>query len=177
MLLTHARTPARTDAAGDLVPLRDQDRSRWDRSRIAEGVALLERTLPNGHVGRYLLQASIAAVHAEADTAEGTEWVQITMLYDLLDRVAPSPAVTLNRAVAVGMAYGATAAIPTVERLLAESPAQRQHRAHAVLAHLLEEAGDPDRATYHYREAARLTGSLPEQRYLNRQIARLGRRQ
>ncbi|MBQ1068102.1 RNA polymerase sigma factor, partial [Micromonospora sp. D75] len=106
MLLTHARSPARTDAAGDLVPLADQDRSRWRADLIDEGVALLGRALPHGPVGRYQLQAAIAAVHAEAPTFDRTDWLQISVLYDMLSRVAPSPFVTLNQAVAVAMAHG-----------------------------------------------------------------------
>lgn len=173
MLLTHARSDARADAAGDLIPLADQDRSRWDAGLIAEGVALLERTLPRGHVGRYQLQAAIAAVHAEAATWEQTDWRQIAGLYDLLERVAPSPSVTLGHAVAVGMVHGPQAAISRVRPLLDQPRMQRHHRVHAVLAHLLEESGDLDGAAEHYRTAARLTASLPEQRYLNGRLAAL----
>ncbi len=174
MLLTHARAAARTDAAGDLVPLDEQDRSRWDRAAIDEGVALLERTLSRGHVGRYQLQASIAAVHAEAESGEATDWLQISVLYGMLQRVAPSPAVELNRAVAVGMALGPGQGVAIVRRLLDEHPAMADHhRTHAVLAHLLEREGDLDAARHHYEQASRLTANLPEQRYLNRRLARL----
>ncbi|WP_205528493.1 RNA polymerase sigma factor [Desertimonas flava] len=174
MLLTHARAAARTDAAGDLVPLAEQDRFLWDRAAIDEGVALLERTLGGGHVGRYQLQASIAAVHADAASAEATDWLQISVLYGMLQRVAPSPAVELNRAVAVGMALGPDQGVAIVRRLLDEHPAMADHhRTHAVLAHLLEREGDLDAARHHYEQASRLTANLPEQRYLNRRLAQL----
>jgi RNA polymerase sigma factor (sigma-70 family) len=173
MLLTHARSPARVDAAGDLVPLAEQDRSQWRRDLIGEGIALLERTLPRGHVGRYQLQAAIAAVHAEAGTYQATDWLQISVLYDMLSRAAPAPAVTLNHAVAVAMAHGPAAGLAMLEALLADPAMRRHHRLHAVRAHLLELAGDIEGAAEHYRRAAQLTASLPEQRYLNRRLAQL----
>ena len=106
MLLTRAREAARTDAGGDLVPLAEQDRALWDSGLIAEGAEILERVLPRGPVGRFQLQAAIAAVHAEAAAWEDTDWPQIAVLYEMLDQVAPGPAVTLNRAVAVAMTDG-----------------------------------------------------------------------
>ncbi|MET7471938.1 DUF6596 domain-containing protein [Micromonospora sp. NPDC005222] len=175
MLLTHARSPARTDAAGDLVPLADQDRCRWRRDLIDEGVTLLGRALPHGPVGRYQLQAAIAAVHAEAPTFDDTDWLQISVLYDMLSRVAPSPFVTLNQAVAVAMAHGPAIGLALLGPLLADPAMRGHHRLHAVRAHLLELGGDPAAAAEHYRTAARLTGSLPEQRYLNRRLAHLRR--
>jgi RNA polymerase sigma factor (sigma-70 family) len=173
MLLTHARSPTRIDASGDLVPLAEQDRSRWRRDLIAEGVRLLEQTLPRGHVGRYQLQAAIAAVHAEAPTFEATDWMQISVLYDILSRVAPAPTVTLNQAVAVAMAHGPAVGLALLESLRADPAMQRHHRLHAVRAHLLELKGDRQAAAEHYRRAAQLTASLPEQRYLNRRLAQL----
>ncbi len=173
MLLTHARSPTRTDAAGDLVPLADQDRSRWRRDLIDEGVALLGRALPHGPVGRYQLQAAIAAVHAEAPAFPDTDWLQISVLYDMLSRVAPSPFVTLNQAVAVAMAHGPDVGLALLDPLLADPAMRRHHRLRAVRAHLLELDGDAQGAAEHYKLAARLTGSLPEQRYLNRRLARL----
>ena len=172
MLLTRAREAARTDGAGDLVPLAQQDRSRWDAESIAEGTAILERVLPRGPVGRFQLQAAIAAVHAEAPTWEATDWAQICTLYAMLERVAPGPAVTLNRAVAVGMAQGPERGLAIVEELLADPAMRRHHRTHAVRAHLLEMAGDRDEARRAYAHAARLTASLPEQRYLNARASR-----
>jgi RNA polymerase sigma factor (sigma-70 family) len=175
MLLTQARHATRADAVGDLVPLADQDRRRWDRDLVAEGVALLERVLPRGHVGRFQLQAAIAAVHAEAPTWADTDWPQISLLYAMLDRVAPSPVVTLNRAVAVGMAEGPDQGLALLEPLLDHPAMRRHHRTHAVRAHLLEMAGDQEAAARGYARAAQLTASLPEQRYLNARARRLER--
>ena len=172
MLLTQAREPARTDERGDLVPLADQDRTRWDRDLIAEGVAILERVLPRGHVGRFQLQAAIAAVHAEAPTWEDTDWPQISMLYQMLD-VAPSPAVTLNRAVAVAMALGPEHGLAIVHDLLEDPAMRRHHRTYAVRAHLPRWPATAA-ARGGLRRAAQLTASLPEQRYLNARVARLG---
>ncbi len=169
MLLTQARAAARTDG-GNLVPLAEQDRSRWDHERIAEGVRILERVLPRGHVGRFQLQAAVAAVHAEAGTWESTDWQQISLLYGMLARVAPSPVVTLNRAVAVGMALGPEDGLALIQPLLDDPAMRRHHRTHAVRAHLLEMAGDPAGAADSYRQAAQLTTSLPEQRYLNARL-------
>jgi RNA polymerase sigma factor (sigma-70 family) len=173
MLLTHARLPARADSAGDLVPLAEQDRSRWRRELIDEGVALLEATLPRGHVGRYQLQAAIAAIHAEASTYQATDWMQISVLYDLLGRVAPGPTVTLNHAVAVAMAHGPAVGLAMLDPLLTDPAMRRHHRLYAVRAHLLELNGDVEAAAEQYRRAARMTTSLPEQRYLNRRLGRL----
>lgn len=176
MLLTHARTPARTDGAGDLVPLRDQDRTRWDAAMTAEGLALLERTLPRGHVGRYQLEASIAAVHAQARRWDETDWHQIALLYAMLHDVAPSPAVTLNRAVAVAMSRTPQEGLDLLAPLLADPATRRLHRVHAVRAHLLEDVGDLPAAADAYREAARLTASRPEQRYLHSRAERVAAR-
>jgi RNA polymerase sigma factor (sigma-70 family) len=163
MLLTDARRAARSGPGG-LIPLAEQDRSRWDASAIAEGVALIEATLPVGPVGPYQLQAAIAAIHAEAPRAEDTDWPQIVALYDLLDRLAPNPMVTLNRAVAVGMVSGPEAGLAALEGLDERLPGH--HRLEAVRAHLLEQAGDHAAALAAYRNAARTTTSLPERRYL-----------
>lgn len=166
MLLTQARQSARTAEGGELVPLTDQDRGLWDAGLIAEGVALLEQTLPRGHVGRFHLQAAIAAVHAESPTSASTDWRQISVLYAMLTQVAPSPAVTLNRAVAVGMAQGPDAGL-TIVATLAVLPAMvRHHRFYAVRAHLLEMTGSAA-AAQDFARAAQLTASAPEQRYLN----------
>jgi predicted RNA polymerase sigma factor len=136
-------------------------------------VALLEDVLPRGHLGRFQLQAAIAAVHAEAPTWAATDWRQISLLYGMLERLAPSPAVTLNRAVAVGMALGPEQGLAVVEPLLADPAMDRHHRTHAVRAHLLEMAGDREAARAAYLRAARLTASIPEQRYLNARVSRL----
>ena len=168
MLLTHARATARTDDRGDLVPLGEQDRSRWDRDLVARGTTLIEQALAIGPAGPFALQAAIAAIHDEAATAEATDWLQITMLYRMLDRLAPSPTVTLNLAIAVGMAHGPTAGLHLLEPLLEQEGQQRNHRVHAARAHLLDLAGETQAARDEYRVAARLTASIPEQRYLNR---------
>ena len=174
MLLTQAREAARTSEQGDLIPLAEQDRSRWRAEPIAEGAAILEEVLPRGPVGRFQLQAAIAAVHAEAATYEDTDWAQIRVLYEMLDRVAPGPAVTLNRAVAVGMAADPQQGLEIVDGLLRAPRMARHHRTHAVRAHLLELAGDREAAADAYARAAGLTASLPEQRYLNARAARVG---
>ncbi len=173
MLLIDARRAARTDQHGDLVPLAEQDRGRWDRAAIAEGAELITRSLPAGPVGPYQLQAAIAAVHAEAARAEDTDWPQIDALYRLLEGLDPNPVVTLNRAVAHAMAHGPAAGLALLEPLEADDRLARNHRLPAVRAHLLELAGQPERARAGYRAAARLTTSLPEQRYLAARAARL----
>jgi predicted RNA polymerase sigma factor len=174
MLLTDARREARTDADGALVPLAEQDRARWDTRRIAEGRALLHRTLGTGDVGQYQLQAAIAALHDEAPDAERTDWPQILALYDVLARVAPGPMVTLSRAVAVAMVHGPTAGLALVGTLDADDRATWRHRLDAVRGHLLELHGDTDAAREAYARAARTTASLPEQRYLQLRAARVG---
>jgi predicted RNA polymerase sigma factor len=167
MLLTDARRAARTRPDGSLVPLAEQDRTRWDRSRIAEGIGLVEATLPVGPVGPYQLQAAIAAVHAEAATAAETDWEQIELLYRMLRELAPGPVVTLNHAVAVAELRGPAAGLDMLAPLLADPALRRQHRLHAVHAHLLERSGRLDEARLAYATAARLATSIPEQRYLN----------
>ena len=173
MLLTHARSPARTDPAGDLVPLAEQDRSRWRTDLIARGRRLLEPALGRGHVGRFQLEAAIAAVHADAPTYAETDWLQISVLYDLLSKLVPSQTVTLNHAVAVAMAHGAHTGLLMIDPLLTGPGGVQEHRVHAVRAHLLELAGETAAAVESYRQAARLTTSLPEQRYLLRRLAAL----
>jgi RNA polymerase sigma factor (sigma-70 family) len=165
MLLTDARRTARIGADGALVPLAEQDRTRWDRAAIAEGIALVEAVLPEGPVGPYQLQAAIAAVHAEASRAEDTDWAQIDALYQMLADLAPGPVVTLNHAVAVAMARGPEAGLRMLEPL--DGPLRGNHRLHAVRAHLLDLAGRHADARTEYAAAARLTTSIPEQRYLN----------
>ena len=174
MLLTDARRPARTGPDGGLVPLADQDRGRWNREAIREGVALVTEALPTGPVGPYQLQAAIAAVHDEAPSAAETDWAQIVGLYDLLERVGPNPMVTLNHAVAVAMTCGPQAGLDLLRGLESDGRMVGHHRVDAVRAHLLEMAGDVDAARASYRRAARRTTSLPEQRYLEARAARLG---
>jgi predicted RNA polymerase sigma factor len=171
MLLTDARRDARADAIGDLIALPDQDRSHWDRARIAEGLALLDRAMGSGKVGEYRLQAAIAALHDRAATAKDTDWPQIAALYGLLERVTGSPVVTLSRAVAVAQADGPEDGLALLDTV--EEPLRGFYRLDAVRAHLLEMAGDTEGAITHFRAAASRTTSLPEQRYLLRQAARL----
>jgi predicted RNA polymerase sigma factor len=173
MLLTDARRPARTRPDGALVPLAEQDRGRWDRALIEEGTALISDALTRSPLGPYQLQAAIAAVHAEAPDADATDWRQIVALYELLERFGPNPMVTLNRAVAVGMARGPQAGLELLATLEADERIATHHRLEAVRAHLLERAGDLDAARASYRAAARRTTSLPEQRYLEARAARL----
>jgi RNA polymerase sigma factor (sigma-70 family) len=173
MLLTEARRAARTDADGLLVPLAEQDRSRWDSRLIEEGVGLISRTLGRGPVGPYQLQAAIAAVHDEAATAADTDWPQILALYDVLQRVSPGPVVTLNRAVAVAMVHGPLAGLAELGTLDSDERLARGHRLDAVRAHLLEMSGDRDGAVAAYRRAAKRAASIPEQHYLALQAARL----
>ena len=172
MLLTDARRAARHGRDGSLVPLAEQDRGRWDRSQIREGVALIEHALPTGPVGPFQLQAAIAAVHAEAVRVEDTDWPQIVILYRMLDALAPGPVVTLNHAVAVAMVDGPVAGLTMLEPLRQDRQMQRHHRLHAVRGHLLELAGRGEEARDAYATAARLATSIPEQRYLNAKAAR-----
>ncbi|MFJ7211591.1 RNA polymerase sigma factor [Amycolatopsis sp. NPDC098790] len=172
MLLTEARRPARVSASGALVPLAAQDRSLWNGSFIAEGVALITGALVSAPIGPYQLQAAIAAVHAEASSAETTDWTQILTLYDLLRVVAPGPMVTLNRVVAFAQVHGAEAGLAELAR--ASDPALVGHyRVDVVRGHLLEEVGDFAGAREAYSAAARRTLSLPEQAYLQARAAKL----
>ncbi len=173
MLLTDARTPARTTADGQLVPLDEQDRTRWKRPLIDEGVALITHALATATVGPYQLQAAIAALHAEAPKPDATDWPQICALYAVLGRVAPNPMVTLNRAVALAMAHGPSVGLAMLDELRADDRVAAHHRLAAVRAHLREMAGDTDAARRDYQDAARRTRSLPEQRYLEQRAARL----
>jgi RNA polymerase sigma factor (sigma-70 family) len=173
MLLTEARRSARTEPDGSLVPLAEQDRSRWDVAMIAEGIELITRTLGSTLVGPYQLQAAIAAIHDEAPSADTTDWPQILALYDVLEQAAPGPIVTLNRAVAVAMVDGPRAGLAVLGTLEQDQRMAHNHRLHAVRAHLLELAGDADAARRSYRTAARMTASVPEQRYLALRAARL----
>jgi RNA polymerase sigma factor (sigma-70 family) len=173
MLLTDARRNARTTPDGSLVPLAQQDRSRWDRVRITEGLALVQESLSRGRVGPYQVQAAIAAVHSEADRMDATDWPQILALYDLLEQLAPNPMVTVNRAVAVAMVHGPTAGLDLLTTVESDSRMARHHRLLATRAHLCELAGDHAAASAGYRAAARLATSMPERRHLTACAARL----
>jgi predicted RNA polymerase sigma factor len=171
MLLTDARRPSRTGAGGELIPLAEQDRARWDRELIAEGTALITGALAGGVVGEYQVQAMIAAVHDEAASVGDTDWPQILTLYALLERMTGNPMVALNRAIAAAMVHGPAAGLRLLEPL--DEPLAGHYRLDAVRAHLHEMAGDTQAAMAHYRAAAARTTSIPEQQYLTTQAARL----
>jgi predicted RNA polymerase sigma factor len=173
MLLTEARRPARTSPGGELVPLAEQERSRWDQALIAEGVALVTGALAAGGkaVGPYQLQAAIAAVHDEAKDVDATDWPQILALYDLLDRVAPNPVSSLSRVVAVARVRGPAAGLDALAELESDRRLAGYHRLLATRAHLLGLAGQHGPAASAYREAARRATSVPERRYLSRMAA------
>jgi len=173
MLLTDARRAARSTADGWIVPLDEQRRELWNMDQIQEGVALLTQTLGRVPVGPYQMQAAIAAVHDEAPTAQDTDWPQILALYEVLERIAPSAVVTLNRAVAVAMVKGPLAGLALLGTLDADGRMAHNHRLEAVRAHLLERAGELVAARDSYRKAARMTASIPEQRYLAMKAAHL----
>jgi RNA polymerase sigma factor (sigma-70 family) len=171
MLLTDARRAARTDPHGELLPLDEQDRTRWDRQAIAEGTALVEEALSQGPAGAYQLQAAIAALHDEAARADDTDWPQILALYDVLVSRAPDPMAELGRAVAVAMVHGPQAGLAEVAKL--DDRLAGHHRLDAVRAHLLEKSGDAEGARAAYQLAAQRTQSAPETRYLQMRAARL----
>jgi RNA polymerase sigma factor (sigma-70 family) len=164
MLLNEARRPARTGPGGELVPLAEQYRSRWDRALIEEGVALVTAALPKGPVGEYQVQAAIAALHDEAESTDATDWPQILALYGLLERMTGNPMVTLNRAVAAAMVDGPGAGLALLEGL--DERLAGHHRLDAVHAHLLEMSGDGEAAIAHYQTAAARTTSIAERDYL-----------
>jgi predicted RNA polymerase sigma factor len=168
MLLHHARRASRTGPGGRLVPLAEQDRSRWDTGLIAEGVAILQTALARDRLGEYQAQAAIAALHADAPSTSETDWVQIVEWYDELLLLTASPVVRLNRAVAVGEADGPRAGLAALAELDPELP-----RHTAVRAYLLERAGDLEQAAALYAEASRSATNVPERDHLTREAARV----
>ncbi|OGA78606.1 MAG: RNA polymerase subunit sigma-24 [Betaproteobacteria bacterium RIFCSPLOWO2_12_FULL_65_14] len=173
MLLHEARRPARTLPSGDLVVLEEQDRALWNRALIAEGIALVEQALGSRRFGPYSLQAAISAVHAEAPSAGATDWAQIVALYDVLQRMDPSPVVELNRAVALAMRDGPAAGLPLIEELLRKGDLRQYHLAHAARADLCRRLGKNEQAVASYREALSLARQEPERRFLQRRLAEL----
>jgi len=173
MLLTHARREARTTAAGDLVPLDEQDRTAWDRGMIDEGVELVKASLAGPALGPYLLQAAIAATHADAATAGETDWPQVHALYLILERIAPNPMVTLNRAIALAETKGPQAGLALLATLDDDERMARHHRLLSVRAHLLEKTGDTTGAYEHYQRAAKATASIAEQRHRRSRASQL----
>jgi Predicted RNA polymerase sigma factor containing a TPR repeat domain len=173
MLLTDARRTARTGEHGELIPLDEQNRSKWDPALIAEGRVLVEAAMIRGEVGEYALQAAIAAIHDEALEPELTDWSQIAMLYGLLERLSDNPMVTLNRAIAVAMVGGPESGLTALDALDADPRLTGHYRLDAVRGHLYERLGDNPRAIVHYRAAAQRTMSIPERDYLRMKAARL----
>ena len=176
MLLHESRRAARTTASGDVVLLDEQDRSLWNREQIAEGTALVQRALAAGPVGPYTLQASIAAVHADARDSATTDWRQIVGLYEVLARIDPSPVVDLNRAVAVAMRDGPAAGLELVDKLLADGDLADYHLAHAARADLCRRLGRKSDARASYERALALARQDPERRFLERRLAELSER-
>jgi RNA polymerase sigma-70 factor (ECF subfamily) len=166
MLLTDARRPARVSGEGGLILLEEQDRSRWNRAAIEEGRATLERALRMGRSGPYQVQAAIAAVHDDAGSFEATDWRQIALLYNELSRLAPSPVVELNRAVAVAMADGPSAGLSMIEAIRGDGLLESYHLMHAARADLLRRLGRMDEAALAYGRAIELSGNAAERRYL-----------
>jgi RNA polymerase sigma-70 factor (ECF subfamily) len=170
LLLQDARRPARVGSGGDLVLLADQDRSLWDGARIVEGHALIERALRMRRLAPYQVQAAIAAVHDEAPTAEATDWRQIEGLYDELVRLAPSPVVELNRAVAIAMAHGPAAGLALMDGIASAGELDEYHLLHAARADLLRRLGRRPEAAVAYRRAAALTANEAERAFLEHRL-------
>jgi RNA polymerase sigma factor (sigma-70 family) len=173
MLLTDARRAARTGPKRELIPLDEQDRTRWDRQSIAEGVALVSAALSKGLVGEYQLQAAIAAVHDEAASAPETDWPQILALYTILTRMTDNPMVAVSHAIATAMVTGPDEGLELLEPLMADERLQGNHRLDTARAHLFERAGKLGAAEELYRSAASKTTSTPERNYLLLKAARL----
>jgi len=173
MLLQESRRAARASAGGEVVLLEDQDRSRWNREQIAEGVAFVRKALATRNVGAYTLQAAIAAIHAEAPSSAATDWNEIVGLYDLLKRVDPSPVVELNRAVAVAMRDGDAEGLRLMDELLAAGELQNYSFAHAGRAELCRRLGRNDEARESYLRALDLMEQEPERRFMQRRLREL----
>ncbi|WP_417779464.1 RNA polymerase sigma factor [Stutzerimonas xanthomarina] len=173
MLLHDSRRAARTDEAGELVRLDEQDRSRWNQAQIAEGAALVERALASRRFGPYTVQAAIVAVHAEASSAAQTDWAQIVGLYDLLLRISPSPVIELNRAVALAMRDGAEVGLAAIDRLLARGELRDYHLLHSARADFCRRLGRLDEAREAYRAALGLAQLEPEKRFLQQRLDEL----
>jgi RNA polymerase sigma-70 factor, ECF subfamily len=174
MLLQESRRTARTSSTGDIILLEDQDRSRWNQSQIAEGIALVKRSLSSSQIGSYTLQAAIAAVHAEAPSADKTDWAQIVALYDLLLQADGSPIVELNRAVAVAMRDGFVTGLQQIDDILARGDLADYHLAHAARADFCRRLGRIDDARAAYQHALTLVKQEPERRFLQKRLRELG---
>jgi RNA polymerase sigma-70 factor, ECF subfamily len=174
MLLQESRRTARSSSEGDLILLEDQDRSLWNQAQIAEGKALVEQALSSPQIGVYTIQAAIAALHAEAASAEATDWAQIVALYDVLAQVALSPIVNLDRAVAVAMRDGPLAGLEIVDDILTQGDLADYHLAHAARADLFRRLGKMSEAKASYRQALAIARQEPERRFLEKRLAELG---
>jgi RNA polymerase sigma-70 factor (ECF subfamily) len=173
MLLQESRRAARTSPAGELILLENQDRALWNREQIAEGVALVEKALKSRRFGPYTLQAAIAAVHAEAESAAATDWRQIVALYNQLVRIQPSPVVHLNRAVAIAMRDGPEAGLAHIEAVLEHGGLANYYLAHSAHADMYRRLGRTDEARAAYEKALALTQQGPERQFLERRIREL----
>jgi RNA polymerase sigma-70 factor (ECF subfamily) len=173
MLLQESRRTARTSLSGELVLLSDQDRSLWNRDQISEGSALVTRSLASQRFGPYTLQAAIAAVHADAVSADATDWDEIAGLYDVLLRIEPTPVVELNRAVAIAMRDGPDEGLALIEAILARGDLKDYHLAHAARADLCRRLGKTAQARASYKRAIALARQGPERRFLERRLAEL----
>jgi RNA polymerase sigma-70 factor (ECF subfamily) len=169
MLLHDARRLARFDEAGDIVLLDEQDRSRWDRAQIAEALPLVQEALVAGP-GPYAVQAAIAALHCQARRAEDTDWPQILGLYDVLERLQPSPIVSLNRAVAVAMVHGSRPALALIDALAGAGDLDGYHLLHSTRADMLRRLGSPGEAAKSYTRALALVTNDSERRFLERRL-------
>jgi RNA polymerase sigma-70 factor, ECF subfamily len=174
MLLQESRRTARTSATGDLILLEDQNRTRWNQELIAEGKALVQRSLSSQQFGPYTIQAAISAVHAESASAAATDWAQIVALYDVLIQIVPSPVVDLNRAVAVAMRDGPLAGLQLVDAIMAEGDLADYHLAHAARADLCRRLGNISAARASYQKALALVKQEPERRFLEKRLRELG---
>jgi RNA polymerase sigma-70 factor (ECF subfamily) len=173
MLLHDSRRAARTSPTGDLILLENQDRALWNRNQITEGVSLVAQALSSGQVGPYIIQAAIAAAHAQAPSSATTDWAQIVALYDILLQAHPSPVVELNRAVAVAMSDGPLAGLDLINGILMRGELENYHLAHAARADLCRRLGQTTEARASYERALRLTQQEPEQRFLKRRLSEL----
>jgi len=173
MLLQESRRAARSSPGGELILLEDQDRSLWNREQIAEGVALVEKALKSGRFGAYTVQAAIAAVHAQAETAAATDWGQIVALYDQLVRIQPSPVVRLNRAVAIAMRDGPEAGLTQIDAVLEQGELANYYLAHSARAEMCRRLGRTAEARASYEKALALTQQGPERQFLQERIRQL----
>jgi RNA polymerase sigma-70 factor (ECF subfamily) len=173
MLLQESRRAARTSPTGELILLENQDRSLWNREQIAEGVALVEKALSSRRFGPYTLQAAIAAVHAQAESAAATDWRQIVALYNQLVRIQPSPVVHLNRAVAIAMSDGPEAGLKHINALLEHGELANYYLAHSARADLYRRLGRTEEARASYEKALALTQQEPERQFLQERIRQL----